>query len=128
MKKIILIIMVLVISLAIFVFAQLPSNIEGAPSSSQSKDNNEGLAKATELMGKYLEYFQYYQSVMTGQIGSLIWTKGLTLIMKDADPNTKALVTFVQTAKQIKQMHGNVPSQGNKQLAAQKQKEIKEKA
>jgi len=124
MKKIILVIgtCILVILLALFVSSQ----IEGAPPSEEGQPTQEGLPRATELMNEYVSYFGYFEAVVGGRIGSLIWNKGLSLIMKEADPNTKATITFIQTLKSVKNMHGNYAAQKQKEMAAQKQKDIQD--
>lgn len=113
---------ILIILLALFVSSQ----IEGAPPSGEGQPAQEGLTRATELMNEYTKYFGYFEAVVGGRIGSLLWSQGLSLIMKEADPNTKATITFVQTLKSVKNMHGSYAAQKQKEMAAQKQQEIEQ--
>jgi len=97
----------------------------GNPQQGQEK---QGVEKATELLNQYSQYFGYYQAIVSGQVGSIIYRQFLSLAMKDADPQTKTTITFLQTLKGVmpKKTQGRVPSQQNKAAAQQKQSEISE--
>lgn len=124
MKKTILItISILAILLLTFVSAQPQI---GAPDTLQQ--DTESITKATNIMQQYLEYYGYYQAIFSGNVGGIIFQKFLGIAMKDADPQTKATLAFLQTFKQVlpKKVQGRSPSPENQKIALNKQKEISE--
>ena len=123
MKKIIALILVLLVLLSISILARLP--IQGAPDASKQQ-NKEGLTQATNMLNQYMQFYGYYQAIVSGNVGGIIFQQFMSIAMKDADPQTKTTITFLQTLKQIlpKGVKGSPPSQQAQIAAQQKQKEI----
>ncbi len=113
------------------VFVALTAGLVSAQPSfdpNQQPQGDAGVAKATEILNKYKQYFSYYQAITSGKVGGLIFNQFFNLAMKDADPHTQTTITFLQTIKDMlpKNVQGRPPRNIDRQRAIKKLRETEE--
>ncbi len=106
----------------------LPISAQPSLPNSGKQQEESGVKGATNILNQYMEYFGYYQAVVSGQVGGIIFNQFFSIAMKDADPNTQETITFLKTLKGVlpKKTQGRSSSQKDRQTAQNKQSEIEE--